>query len=473
MQKSTYRKTLDVLKAGVQFTVDANQGEALSRRMIISVTDGSKPFDFSDGTQAIIYAKKPDSTIVYNNCEINGNKVIFDLTEQTLAAAGEVKARLYIVSSDENSQSPENTQVLYSPEFIIQVNAVSDFSTAVESTNEYTALTTQTASALAAAAAANTAASSASAAAQNISAQATQTSNGAIISITNANGEVSSVVLSNGKDGRDGNDTELTDNCIETNHIKNKAVSEAKLSDSLSDKINMLKAVKASDYVEGNITKNNVRTFLQGMGVNRNSQSVIAAEDITLNFPDCIAYDGVNWNEENVDTWDLTYTIPKGSVFIVSMHNDFCRISFIWLVVADWTVLEIPRSSGSSPKLFWGDLDEKIYMKILSGAYISTADLINQLNNYQKKNIYKANIQIAISDWVEEQTPEHQGYPYRADITVTEATVNHYPEVIFDDTAESEGKIFGKCETGSGVLKIWAKEPVAATIETLKLEAAV
>lgn len=261
-----------------------------------------------------------------------------------------------------------------------------------------------------------------------------------------------------------GNTVEAPNNVL---NIKNKAVSETKLSDSLSDKINMLKAVKASDYVEGNITKNNIRTFLQGIGVNRNSQSVIAAEDITLNFPDCIAYDGVNWSAENIDTWDLTYTIPKGSVFIVSMHDDFCRISFIWLVVADWTVLEIPRSSGSSPKLFWGDLDEKIYLKILSEAYISNAELINQLNNYQKKNIYKENISVALSDWVEEQIPTYADYPYKATITIQGVTVDTWAYIVWG--AEID-EVYPDGKTVQGGIEIFASEPVAITIPTIKIE---
>ncbi|MBR1763485.1 MAG: hypothetical protein IJ731_09010 [Eubacterium sp.] len=94
-------------------------------------------------------------------------------------------------------------------------------------------------------------------------------------------------------------------------------------------------------------------------------------------------------------------------------------------------------------------------------------------STYQKKNIYKQNLQIAISDWVEEQEPVHEGYPYRCDVPVAESTVNHYPEPIFDDITERERKVFSKCETGTGVLKIWSKEPVVATIETLKLEVSI
>ena len=199
MEKSTYRKTLDVQKQGVQFTVNANQNEALSRKIIINVTDGGKPFDFGEGElAAVLYAKKPDGTLLYNSCEVDGSKVSYTLTQQTLTAPGEVKARLGI------STAGSNPQLLYSPEFVIQVNAVEDFSEAIESTDEYTALIAQTASALAAATAANTAASSAGAAASNISASVSQTALGATITVTDSDGTQRSANIANGINGEDG-----------------------------------------------------------------------------------------------------------------------------------------------------------------------------------------------------------------------------------------------------------------------------
>ena len=216
MKKSICNKTLDVQKNGVQFTVNANQNEALSRQIIISITDGGKPFDFSNDTlTAILYAKKPDGTILYNACEILKNKVCYTLTQQILVCAGNVSARLLIagvnsvetaLSAIENNslENSDIVEVLYSPEFCICVSETEDFSQAVESTNEYTALTQQIASALAAATAANTAASSAEQAALNISASVTQTQTGATLTVTDSDGTVRTANLLNGAKGDKG-----------------------------------------------------------------------------------------------------------------------------------------------------------------------------------------------------------------------------------------------------------------------------
>lgn len=159
MNKSTYRKTLDVQKQGVQFTVTARKNEALSRQIILNIVEGGKPFDFGNGSlTAVLYATKPDGTFVYNACTVDENTVTYVFTQQTLVAAGEVNARLYIVATDDvetaleaiqyNAEQDSSViQVLYSPEFIIYVEDVPSYNSAVESTNEYTALTTATAEA--------------------------------------------------------------------------------------------------------------------------------------------------------------------------------------------------------------------------------------------------------------------------------------------------------------------------------------
>lgn len=159
MNKSIYRKTLDVQKHGVQFTVSANRNEALSRQIIFSIVDGGKPFDFGNGSLTVIlFAAKPDGNFVYNACTVDGNSVTYVFTQQTLAVAGEVNARLLFIASDDvdkalevlqNNAVDEDSvvQILYSPEFIIDVEDVADYDNAIESTNEYTALTIATANA--------------------------------------------------------------------------------------------------------------------------------------------------------------------------------------------------------------------------------------------------------------------------------------------------------------------------------------
>ncbi|MCM1286509.1 MAG: phage baseplate upper protein, partial [Acetobacter sp.] len=132
MNKSIYRKTLDVQKNGIQFSINAVKNEALSRQLIISIVDGGKPLDLSGkDVQAILYAVKPDGQVLYNACEINGNTIKYDFTQQTVSVSGEVTARIKFIA--------ENA-VLYAPQFSIMVDDVEEFDDAVLSTNEYSAL---------------------------------------------------------------------------------------------------------------------------------------------------------------------------------------------------------------------------------------------------------------------------------------------------------------------------------------------
>lgn len=205
MNKSTYRKTLDVQKQGVQFTVTARKNEALSRQIILNIVDGGKPFDFGNGSlTAVLYATKPDGTFVYNACTVDKNAVTYVFTQQTLVAAGEVNARLYIVATDNvetaleaiqyNAEQDSSViQVLYSPEFVIYVEDVPSYNGAVESKNEYTALTTATAEAReaiinanAATEAATEAAKTANVAAENADKKATLAQTAATNADTNA-----------------------------------------------------------------------------------------------------------------------------------------------------------------------------------------------------------------------------------------------------------------------------------------------
>lgn len=139
MNKATYRKTLDVQKSGVQWSVNAVKGEALSRTLILNIIDGGKPFDFeSENFQAVLYAIKPDGTVLYNNCIKKGNTIIYTFTQQTVSVPGDVTARIKIVAAD------DDTQVLFAPQFVIHVDDETDSDLNIESSDEFAALTSAT-----------------------------------------------------------------------------------------------------------------------------------------------------------------------------------------------------------------------------------------------------------------------------------------------------------------------------------------
>lgn len=105
------------------YAVQADSGRTL--RCVIS--DCTLPA----GLTARIYAKKPDDTEVYNAGTIDGNAVVVPLTTQMLAAVGSVHCQI------ELSKDTEKVTTFYF-EIVVEKSLVSD--SAIESSNEYTAL---------------------------------------------------------------------------------------------------------------------------------------------------------------------------------------------------------------------------------------------------------------------------------------------------------------------------------------------
>lgn len=139
MNKQCYRKSLDLQKNGVQWSVEIKKNDANSRKIVISLTDGGKTFNLDENMIVTVYAKKPDENIIYSNCKIESGLVIFEPTKQCISAEGTVNCELRIYS--ENSSG---SQLLTSPRFSIEVYGVLSNEEHLVSTNEYSALTEAT-----------------------------------------------------------------------------------------------------------------------------------------------------------------------------------------------------------------------------------------------------------------------------------------------------------------------------------------
>lgn len=139
MNKQCYRKSLDLQKNGVQWSVDIKKNDVNSRKIVISLTDGGKTFNLDENMIVTVYAKKPDENIIYSNCKIESGLVIFSPQKQCISAEGTVNCELRIYS--ENSSG---SQLLTSPRFNIEVYGVLSNEEHLVSTNEYSALTEAT-----------------------------------------------------------------------------------------------------------------------------------------------------------------------------------------------------------------------------------------------------------------------------------------------------------------------------------------
>ena len=177
MNYSIYRVSLDIHDTSSQVMLNVKKGDS-KRKILITLTDGGKPYAIASDCSAVFRAKKPDGTVLYNDCTISNNVITYSLTNQTSASVGVVECEVTVYGGD-------NRQIT-SPRFALCVEDSICSDSEIESTNEFTALA-QTISQ-----------------ANNINATVSKVGDTATISITKKDGSVVSASVSDGKDGTDG-----------------------------------------------------------------------------------------------------------------------------------------------------------------------------------------------------------------------------------------------------------------------------
>jgi hypothetical protein len=85
MNKVKYRITLDLERPGVQHTIYAKRGDALSREVVFTLRAGSKAYRIDEGTSAFLYAKA-DGAEIFTDCEVSGSMITAELTTNMLSA---------------------------------------------------------------------------------------------------------------------------------------------------------------------------------------------------------------------------------------------------------------------------------------------------------------------------------------------------------------------------------------------------
>lgn len=115
------------------YMVSAKQGDKRTRFVRIALTNNGKVFEIPTGYVAIANIKKPDKRFCYNECEVIDNKVLIELTNQALAAAGTAHCDIEI-------RDEQNEYVLSSQAFTIEIEETNRNDEAIESCNEITAL---------------------------------------------------------------------------------------------------------------------------------------------------------------------------------------------------------------------------------------------------------------------------------------------------------------------------------------------
>ena len=97
-----------------------------------TLMQGGFPYTIPTGCFGVLTATKPDGNVLYNHCTIDGNSLVYEVTEQTTAVVGGYFAALELYNQDQ--------QLLISPKFRMVVDGTIYNQGAVESTPEFTGL---------------------------------------------------------------------------------------------------------------------------------------------------------------------------------------------------------------------------------------------------------------------------------------------------------------------------------------------
>ena len=122
--------TIDLINPYPLLNFNLKQGDS-GRGILVTVTANGANVEFTTET-VNIYVKKPDGTIIYNACTVSGNQVRAMFTNQALAVAGNAQVELEIISQDDTISTPIAC---------IDILPTNIDSEAIESSNEFTALT--------------------------------------------------------------------------------------------------------------------------------------------------------------------------------------------------------------------------------------------------------------------------------------------------------------------------------------------
>lgn len=113
------------------YMVSAKQGDKATRRVIVKLLNDGAEYTIPTSARAVVNVKKPDGKRVYNSCSFSGCEVAIELTNQILAASGTAYCDVEIRTADD-------TEVITSASFTIEIEESMRSDKAIMSANEFT-----------------------------------------------------------------------------------------------------------------------------------------------------------------------------------------------------------------------------------------------------------------------------------------------------------------------------------------------
>ena len=99
MNYSNYRISLDIRDTAAQASVSLKCGDT-GVKITAVLSEGGVPYEISNDCYAVFSAKKADGTEICNNCVIQNNAVIYEVTAQTVAAIGRVDCEFVLYDAN-------------------------------------------------------------------------------------------------------------------------------------------------------------------------------------------------------------------------------------------------------------------------------------------------------------------------------------------------------------------------------------
>ena len=132
MNFSNYRLSLDIHETESGLSLRAKKGDTI-RKLYVTLMDGGSPYRITEDCTAAFTARKPDDTVIFNEAAIENNAIVYELTPQTTAAAGQVRCEVRLYGGD--------GRLITSPRFFLDVDdTVFTEGDEVVSEDEYTIL---------------------------------------------------------------------------------------------------------------------------------------------------------------------------------------------------------------------------------------------------------------------------------------------------------------------------------------------
>ena len=133
LTKLTTNINLEMSGDTKRYLVSAKQGDKATRFIVARLLNNGEPYTIPTGARAVINITKPDGKHVYNTCSYSGSDVTVELTNQALAASGTAYCDIEIRTSDDS-------QVITSASFTIEIEPSQRNDNAILSANEFTEL---------------------------------------------------------------------------------------------------------------------------------------------------------------------------------------------------------------------------------------------------------------------------------------------------------------------------------------------